>query len=337
MLEALSRRALVGAVALVFAAGCSNNPSSLAPGSPSSLSSQSVHVPPGMRLLPGPVVAGPILVPLVPHHSHLPHLWPANPRQVLFSSDQGTDEVLMYNQRKANSSPTGSITSGIDSPFGLAVDNSATLYVANIGGSTVTVYPRGQTSPSLTISNGISGPYGIAVDSSGNVFVSNLNNNTITAYAKGQTSPYETISFSTEGQAVGVGVDKNDNIWVACDSSNAVFEIPKGSSTPQNAGLSDLNGPISVQFGRNDVMYVSNFASSDVNIYAYGTTTPSGTITSGIESFGPTLGGFTYRGRYFQTNQDDNVVGYKRGQTTTFSTLAGNSEPAGIAGMPQVK
>jgi hypothetical protein len=336
MLEALSRRALAGVVALVFIAGCSNNPSSLTPGS-SSLSSQSVHVPPGMRLIPGPVVAGPILVPLHPQPHKLPHVWPANPNQILFSSDTSTNEVLMYDPRSANSSPTGSITTGISTPFGLAVDKSRTLYVANIANSTVTVYPNGQTSPSLTITTGIDGPYGIAVDSSGNVFVSNLNNNTITAYAKGQTSPYETINFSTEGQAVGVGVDSNDNIWVACDSTNAVFEIPKGSSTPQNANLSSLNGPISVQFGRSDVMYVSNFAASDVNIYAYGTTTPSGTITSGIESFGPTLGGFTWRGRYFQSNQADNVVGYKKGQTTLFSTLAGNSSPAGIAAVPQVK
>ncbi|HEY6326452.1 MAG TPA: hypothetical protein VIW73_08090 [Candidatus Cybelea sp.] len=290
-----------------------------------------------MRLIPGPVVAGPILVPLHPRRHNLKHVWPANPNQILFSSDTATNEVLMYDPRTPNPSPMGSITTGISTPFGLAFDESRTLYVANIANSTVTVYPNGQTSPSLTISTGIAGPYGIAVDSSGNVFVSNLNNNTITAYATGQTTPYETIDFSTEGQAVGVGVDSNDNIWVACDTTNAVYEIPKGSSTPQNANLSSLNGPISVQFGRSDVMYVSNFAASDVNIYAYGTTSPSGTITNGIESFGPTLGGFTYRGRYFQSNQADNVVGYKKGQTTSFSTLSGNSSPTGIAAVPEVK
>ncbi len=337
MLEFLSRRALVGAVALIFAAGCSNNPSSLAPGSSSSLRSQSVHVPPGMRLVPGPAVVGPVFVPLHPQPRNLPHLWPANPRQVLFSSDTSTNEVLMYSPRQVNPSPTGSITSGIDDPFGLAVDKSSTLYVANISGNTVTVYPRGQTSPSLTISTGISGPYGVAVDSSGNVFVSNLNNNTITAYAAGQTSPYETISFNSEGQAVGVGVDGNDNVWVACDSTNAVYEIPKGSSTPQNANLSGLGGPISVQFGKQDVMYVSNFSLSNVTVYPYGSTSPSTTITSGIEKYGPTLGGFTYRGRYFQSNQGDNVVGYKRHGTSPFSTLAGNSGPTGEVGIPPVK
>jgi len=337
MLEFLSRRALVGVVALVFAAGCSNNPSSLPSGSSSSLSSQSVHVPPGMRLVPGPVVVGPVFVPLHPHPHNLPHVWPDrhhHHRQILFSSDTTTNEVLLYNPKVANPSPKGSITSGINVPFGLAVDKNSTLYVANISGNTVTVYPKGHTSPSLTISTGIAGPYGVGVDSAGNVFVSNLNNNTITAYKAGQTSPYETISFSSEGQAVGLNVDGNDNVWVACDTTSEVFEIPKGSSTPVNAGLSGLNGPIGISFGPSDLMYVSNFGGNNVTVYTYGTTTPSETITTGIN--GPTQNGVTHSGYFFQSNQGVNVVGYKPGQTTPFSTLAGNSSPAGVASAPLV-
>ncbi len=337
MLEFLSRRALVGVAALVLAAGCSSSSNSLTPGSSSSLTSQSVHVPPGMRLLPGPVVAGPILVPLVAHHSNLPHVWPDRRRhhpQILFSSDANANEVLLYNPKLVNPSPKGSITTGLSTPFGLAVDKSSTLYVANLGGNTVTIYPKGHTSPSLTISNGITGPYGVGVDSQGNVFVSNLNNNTITAYKAGQTSPYETISFSSEGQAVGLNVDGNDNVWVACDTTNAVYEIPKGSSTPKNANLSDLSGPIGVSFGPSDVMYVSNFGSNNVQVYAYGSTAPMQTITTGIN--GPTQNGVTHSGYFFQSNQDYNVVGYKPGQMSPFSTLAGNSSPAGIASTPLV-
>jgi hypothetical protein len=338
MLEVLSRRALVGVAALVFVAGCSTSSTSLTPGSSSSLGSQSVHVPPGMRLLPGPAVAGPILVPLNPHPRNLPHAWPDKKRhhhpQVLFSSDSSTNEVLMYDPKTVNPSPKGSITTGINVPFGLAVDKNSKLYVANLGGSTVTVYPKGKTSPSLTISTGIDGPYGVGVDSQGNVFVSNLNNNTITAYKAGQTTPYETINFNSEGQAVGLNVDGNDNVWVACDTTNAVYEIPKGTATPKNADLTGLSGPIGVSFGPSDVMYVSNFGSDNVQIYAYGTTTPSATITSGIN--GPTQNGVTHSGYFFQSNQDDNVVGYKPGQTSPFSTLAGNSSPTGVAAIPLV-
>jgi len=297
-----------------------------------------------MRLVPGSAVEGPLLVPLFPHPWKLPHVWPSHKKQkeVLFVADPQHNQVLMYNPKTPNPSPEGSITTGVTYPFGVAVDKHGTLYVANLlgGGSntgSITVYPKGMTSPSLTITTGIDGPYGIAVDSQGNVFASNLDNNTIVAYAAGATSPYETIPFSSDGQALGVGVDGNDNIWVGSDSTNQVYEIPKGSSTPHNAGLSGLNGTINVAFGKNDVMYVSNFAGSNVTVYTYGTTTPSMTITTGIETNGPTLSGFTSTGAYFQSNQNSNVSGYKNGQTSPFSSITGIPDPRGIASTPLIK
>jgi hypothetical protein len=329
MLQTLTRRALVAGVTLSFLAGCSgisgNSWSSLTPGS-------------ATRILPGPAVAGPTIVPTIPRKPNARAGWPdqrTREHSLLFVADESSG-VLIYDPRVVNSSPIGSITTGVNTPAGLAVDRSETLYVANQGNNTVTVYPDGQSSPTLTISSGLSGPYGIAVDSMGNVFVSNLNTNTITAYAAGSTSPYETINFYTYGQAVGMAVDASDNLWVACDTSNAVFEILAGTTTVQNAGLSNLNGPIGVSFGRKDQMFVSNFAGSDVNIYTYGTTSPSGTITTGIEKYGPTLNGFSRPDKFFQTNQSDDVVGYTMHQTTPHTTLSGSGVPLGIASAPEV-
>jgi NHL repeat len=337
MLENLCRRALIVAAALVLAAGCSGNPASLAPNQSSSLSPTLRQVGPDMRVLPGPVVAGPLIVPLHPLEPNAPRGWPAKKRaQILFVADESTG-VLMYDPKTPNASPEGSITTGVDTPAGVAVDKKGDLYVANDGNSTVTVYRAGSSSPRLTISTGISDPYGIAVDSKGNVFVSNLNTNAVTGYKAGATSPYETISFGDYGQAVGVGVDAGDNVWVACDDTDGVFEIPAGSSSVKNSGLTELNGPIGVSFGKKDVIYVSNFAAFDVNIYPYGSTSPSGMITSGIEHYGPTLNGFTKSGAFFQSNQDDNVVGYKKGKSSPFSTLSGASSPLGVASSPLVK
>jgi hypothetical protein len=271
------------------------------------------------------------------HRSNLPQVWPLHHHhkpQILFVADINNSQVLLYNPKIANPTPKGMITNGINSPIGLAVDKHNTLYVANAGNNTITVYPYGKTSPSLTINSGLSSPYGLAVDGLGDVFASNLGNNTITGYKPGQTSPFETINFSSEGQAVGVGSDANNNIWVACDSTNEVFEIPAGSSTPQNAGLTNLNGPIGISFGQNDQIFVSNFASANVEIYNYGSKNPSVTITSGITA--PTLNGLTHSDSFFQSNQGSNVVGYLKGQTTPFSTITGISNPLGIASLPLV-
>jgi hypothetical protein len=337
MLQTPVRRILIAAGMISFAAACSSN--SYTPGQPTSVTPSTHRVPQGMRMLPGPIVAGPRIVSAVPRKPNAPAGWPApkkKKKELLFVAD-GSSGVLIYNPKAANSGPIGSITNGVSAPAGVAVDKQGNLYVTNEGTNTVTIYAPGVSTPMLTISSGINGPYGIGVDSQGNVFVSNLGTNDITAYAAGQTSPYESINFNAYGQAVGIGIDASDNVWVACDSSNGVFEIPAGSSSVQNSGLTGLAGPISVAFGKKDVTYVSNFSASDVNIYAYGSTSPSATITDGIERYGPTLGGFTAKSAYFQSNQADNVVGYKKGKTSPFSTLTGASSPLGIASSPLVK
>ncbi len=263
-------------------------------------------------------------------------------KPTLFVADPQDNQILMYDPTTPNPSPEGKITNGIDYPFGIATDKSGTLYVANLlGGSpnngSITVYPKGATSPSLTIISGLDNPYGVAVDSKGNVFATNLDNDTMVGYAAGATTPFETINFSALGQVLGIATDGKDNVWLGSDSTSEVFEVPAGSNTPQNAGLSGLNGTIGVAFGPGDLLYAADFGSSNVEGYKYGTTSPFRTITSGIESHGPTLGGFTASGLYFQSNQDDNVVGYRKGKTAPFSTITGIPDPRGIASIPPVK
>lgn len=340
MYEILPRRALVAAVSIAFIAGCSGNSASFTPNQSSSIAPSSRQIAPGMRALPGLAVAGPIIVPIVPHAPrNLRRGWPdkKKKKEILFVADLENNVIEMYNPKIPNPTPEGSITTGISNPGQIAVDKKGTLYVANIGNSTITEYPKGQTSPSLTITNGLSSPEGIALDSKGDVFATNLDNNTVVGYLPGQTSPYETISFGSLGQPASIAADGKDNLWVPTDNTNSVYEIPAGSSVPQNANLTGLSGPAGISFGPNDVMYVSNFSGTDVQVYAYGTTTPKKTITNGIEYLGPTLNGFTALGTFFQSNQFDDVVGYKKGKTSPFSTITGLADPLGIASSPLLK
>jgi hypothetical protein len=342
MFKALRFRALLAATVAV-AAGCSSNSGSLSPSQSSSLLPSSGHVPPGTRIVDGLAVVGPSLVPLVPHPWNLPHVWPdkKNQRQILFVADPQNNQVLMYDPNTPNPSPKGSITTGIDYAVGLAVDKKGTLYVANLlGGSpnigSITIYKADSSSPSLTITDGLDNPSSVAVDSHGDLFATNLDSNSIVGYKAGATSPFETINFSGYGQAGGLATDENNNVWVANPFGNQVDEIPAGSSTPQNAGLSGLNGPTDVSFGERGEMYVSDFAGSAVSVYKSGMTSPWAFITKGIERQGPTYGGFTASDYYFQTNQNLNVVGYKKGKMSPFSTITGIKDPRGIASTPLV-
>ncbi len=83
----------------------------------------------------------------------VPHLHnggaPPRPQCALRDGRQRGGRVLRRQYRFTNVT----ITSGIDSTRGAAVDANGTLYVANEDNSTVTEYPEGTTSPSVTITN----------------------------------------------------------------------------------------------------------------------------------------------------------------------------------------
>lgn len=127
-------------------------------------------------------------------------------------------------------------------------------------------------------------------------------------------------------------------MWVACDNTDSLWKIPSGSSAPQNANLSGLGGPVGVAFGKNGMMYVSNYSGGYVTIYAPGATVPARTLTSGIDK--PVFNGFAASGRFFQSNIGLNVVGYKgykKNRTAPFSAITGNPSPWGVAGYPLIR
>lgn len=105
---------------------------------------------------------------------------------------------------------------------------------------------------------------------------------------------------------------------------------------PQNAGFSGLNGPADVSIGPQDTLFASDFAGGAVSVYRNGSQAPWTFIFKGIETQGPTYGGFTASGDYFQSNQYLNVVGYHKGKWSPFSTITGIKDPRGIASLPLV-
>ncbi len=70
--------------------------------------------------------------------------------------------------------------SGLDCPWGVALDSAGDVFVTNWGSSSVVELPKTSTGygPQVTLPfSGLSGPYGDAVDNDGNVFVVNNNFN----------------------------------------------------------------------------------------------------------------------------------------------------------------
>jgi hypothetical protein len=110
--------------------------------------------------------------------------------------------VLIYAPNAT--SPTLTISEGINNPVGIAIDSKNNLYVLNAQQSSgsVSVYAQGKATPSKTITDGVVGTVPVAgggsplaVDSADNLYVANKTGS-VTVYPRGSLQPSRTI---TEG------------------------------------------------------------------------------------------------------------------------------------------
>jgi sugar lactone lactonase YvrE len=86
------------------------------------------------------------------------------------------------------------ITQGISFPISVALDSFGSLWVLNVGTSSVTHYTHGVQDTGDTITNGVSSPHSMTVDGLGDVYVQNGDAN-ITVYAPASASaPASTLA-----------------------------------------------------------------------------------------------------------------------------------------------
>jgi hypothetical protein len=113
------------------------------------------------------------------------------------------NSVVEYSPPFSNqSTPTATITNGINEQGSIGLSGSANLFVPNQGANTVTEYLPPYTGTPATIVGGQSQPVALAIDMLGNLYVANYGNNTVTEYAP----PYGSGSWATLSTGINVPV-----------------------------------------------------------------------------------------------------------------------------------
>ncbi|HYB90595.1 MAG TPA: NHL repeat-containing protein [Candidatus Binataceae bacterium] len=217
----------------------------------------------------------------------------------------GVDSITVYpagsNGNVQPSTTISGASTGLLMPWGIALDSSRNIYVANLGSSvgqldSVTVYSAGSSgnaTPSATISGsntGLDSPGGIAVDSSANIYVTNDaaifgNADNITVYSagsNGNVAPGNTLYPLGLGAPAGIVVDSSGNLYVANDGSteggvDAITVYPPSNPVPsETIGMdTGLVNPQGIALDLSGNIYVTNAGSvggdlDSVNIYAPG-------------------------------------------------------------------
>lgn len=142
---------------------------------------------------------------------------------------------------------------GFFGAYGIAVDSSNNIYVADFGSNFIEVIPGNGEAPFAFDS--ITEAVGIFAEKSGNLLVTGSGNGTIMRFSpKGELleTLLTSLSFPT-----GIAVDSKGNIYVADYGSGKIIVIPINGQKPYNVGYNFTN-PLGICFDSNDNLYIAD-------------------------------------------------------------------------------
>ena len=123
--------------------------------------------------------------------------------------------------------------SGLNCPYGVAVDGAGDVFIADTGNNRVVEVPAGGGAQT-TVGSGLSYPYGVAVDGAGDVFIADTCNNRVVEVPAGGGA--QTTVGSGLSDPTGVAVDGAGDVFIADTGNNRVVEVPAGGRRPDHGG-----------------------------------------------------------------------------------------------------
>ena len=147
---------------------------------------------------------------------------------------------------------------GFSSPYGIGVDASNNVYIANSGTSSIIKIAVGTTTKTNYITGMASAPYGVTFDPSGNMFISENNANAIVKVAAGGTTVSAFFSTGLSGPR-HLSADNAGNIYVSDYGNGAIKRLTAAASvTSLVTGLTNPRGVAVDPVGN---LYYGNYTS----------------------------------------------------------------------------
>jgi DNA-binding beta-propeller fold protein YncE len=177
------------------------------------------------------------------------------------------------------------VSSGLNTPWGVAVDGAGNVYIADLGNNAIKKWTAANNTVTTLVSSGLSGPHGVAVDGAGNVYIADSGHNAIKKCLAASRT-VTTLFSNVVRNPYGLVVDGAGNVYVADWGDDAVKEWTVANSNVVTLVSAGLNGPTSVSVDVAGNVYISDYFNQVVSEWtpANGKLTP---LFSPLSGAGP--------------------------------------------------
>ena len=260
-------------------------------------------------------------------------------------TEGGTISTIAGNGNSTYNGDGISATSAQLKPFGIYVDNSQNVYVAewgnnnrirkfSVGGTISTIAGNGTTTYTgdggLATAASFSGLRQVCTDRLGNLYIAESSNNRIRKITT-STGIVSTI-VSGLNNPFGVFVDSSDNLYVANFGNNTIGKYNSTTGSVVNASfISGLNQPYGVFVDNAGIIYVGNYGNSTLG--KYNSTTGSVINASFISGLsGPSGVCVDNAGNIYVTSSASNSLRKysSAGTSINANLISGISNPNGV-------
>ncbi len=147
-------------------------------------------------------------------------------------NEAGAGSVTEY--PRGATSPSRTLTSGLNTSTGVAVDSTGNVYVSNKYLASIVVFGKGKNTPKETIKSNLRGPDGLAVDAADDLFIADSTADDVLELVHGSTTP-QSLHLKSLSRPLGVAIDARGDLYVSnllAQSSNVTIYAP-GMKTPK--------------------------------------------------------------------------------------------------------
>ncbi len=226
--------------------------------------------------------------------------------------------------------PLTLVSSGLLLSFGVAVDGSGNVYIADTYHNAIKEWNASTQMVTTLVSSGLNHPTGVAVDAAGNVYIADTGNNAIKEWNASTQMVTTLVSSGLNGPS-GVAVDGSGNVYIADTQNNAIKEWNASTQMVTTLVSSGLNGPFGVAVDGSGNVYIADTQNNAIKEWSASTQMVTTLVSSGLDD--PSGVAVDGSGNVYIADEHNNAVKEWNASTQTVTTLvsSGLNGPSGVA------